>query len=217
MFRKFLDGIILTACMFLVLGCSSLDSSRAATNSYSYKTAGSAQARVLAPGDGIEVSIEVDGRMEVLLHQAELNHAGIVTLPLVGDIKIGGMQLTAARDVIAKTYGAYYVNPPVVMLGLAGDDALGEWGSVTVLGRVNAPGQVPLSSQKGMNLSAAIQLAGGFAVSAKTSGIRVTRTDELGLSTRVTVDFDQIGKAGNSDADIVLSDGDIIYVPERIF
>ena len=115
------------------------------------------------------------------------------------------------------TYGAYYVNPPVVMLALTDGDAVGEWGFVTVLGRVNKPGRVPLQSQKGINLSAAVQLAGGFAPSAKQSDIRVSRIDGNGKKLRVSIDFEQIGLAGNAAADILLVDGDIIYVPERIF
>lgn len=218
MFRWAKQGILLVVFMILVAGCATMDSGSATTSGFRFgKQEGSSQARDLAPGDGIEVSVEVDGSMEVSLHRAELNYQGLVTLPLVGDVKVGGMKLSTARDVIAKTYGAYYVNPPVVMLALVGGDIVGEWGFVTVLGRVNKPGRIPLPSQDGMNLSAAIQMAGGFATSAKTSDIRVSRTDELGMKTRVSVDFKQIGQAGNADADIMLIDGDIIYVPERIF
>lgn len=218
MFRQVKQNILFVAILMLVAGCITNDTTSKAGGGFSFSQQNAAvQARDLAPGDGIEVSVEVDGSMEVLLHRAELNHQGVVTLPLVGDVKISGMKLAKARDVIAKTYGAYYVNPPVVMLTLTGGDVIGEWGFVTVLGRVTKPGRVPLQSQKGINLSDAIQLAGGFAVSAKTSEIRVSRTDKTGRKTRVSVDFEQIGQAGNADADIMLIDGDIVYVPERIF
>jgi len=218
MFQRVKHGILLTVFMGLVAGCTTMGSGSATTRGFMFgKQDGSSQARDLIPGDGVEVSVEVDGRMEVSLHRAELNHQGMVTLPLVGDVKIGGMKLAAARDIIAKTYGAYYVNPPVVMLALMDGDIVGEWGFVTVLGRVNKPGRVPLQSQDGINLSAAVQLADGFSTSAKTSDIRISRTDEMGMKTRVSVDFKQIGQAGNADADIMLIDGDIIYVPERIF
>jgi polysaccharide export outer membrane protein len=203
----------------LLAGCAALDSDTGTTEIYSLSsTGGSARtrARALASGDNLEVSVEVDGAMEVSMHRSEINYEGMVTLPLVGDVKIGGLMLTQARDVIANAYKPYYVQPPVVMLELMDSDAINEWGFITVLGRVNEPGPVPLPSQKGINLSAAIQAAGGFATSAKTSDIRVSRTDELGLKTRVSVDFDEIGE-GNAKADILLIDGDIVHVPERIF
>lgn len=217
MFRRIKQYVFLGGCIVLIAGCASLDL-ETPTSGFAF---GSQQdmtkSRDLAPGDGVEVSVEVDGNMEVSSHRAEINHQGLVTLPLVGDVKIGGMKLSAARDTIAKTYGAYYVNPPVVMLSLLAGGIEGEWGYVTVLGRVNQPGRVPLPSQSGINLSAAVQLAGGFAPSAKTGDIRISRTDELGLTTRISVDFEQIGRAGNADADVLLTDGDIVYVPERIF
>ncbi len=218
MFRQAKQGVLLAVLMILVAGCATMDSGSSSTHGFMFgQQNGTSQARNLAPGDGIEVSVEVDGSMEVSLHRAELNHQGVVTLPLVGDVKIGGMKLAAARGIIALTYGAYYVNPPVVMLALVDGNIEGEWGFVTIFGRVNKPGRVPLQSQKGINLSTAIQMAGGFAVSAKTSDIRISRTDELGMKTQVSVNFKQIGQTGNADADIILLDGDIVRVPERIF
>jgi len=218
MFRRFRQGVLFILFVGLAAGCATMNPGSATTQGFlSGKQNGSSQARDLAPGDGVEVSVEVDGSMEVSLHRAKLNHQGVVTLPLVGDVKVGGMKLASARDRITKTYGAYYVNPPVVILTLMDGGIEGEWGFVTVLGRVNKPGRVPLQSPEGMNLSAAVQMADGFATSAKQSDIRVSRTDELGMKTRISVDFGQIGQAGNADADIMLIDGDIIYVPERIF
>jgi len=171
----------------------------------------------LAIGDTIELSVEVDGNMEVLSHRAQINQQGSVTLPLVGDVKIGGCTLSEARGTIAKTYGAYYVNPPVVMLALAVDPGDGEWGAVTVMGRVGRPGRVALRSQSGINLTEAIQEAGGFSGSAKKNDIRISREGQDGKRIKISVDFDEIGQKGNAAADIKLMDGDIVYVPERIF
>ena len=171
----------------------------------------------LAVGDTVELSVEVDGNMEVLSHRAQINQQGMVTLPLVGDVEINGYSLNKARGIIAETYGAYYVNPPVIMLSLTVDPGDGEWGAVTVIGRVGQPGRVPLSSQNGMNLTEAIQLAGGFSGSAKKSDIRIARIGDDGKKIKVSVDFEEIGKKGNADADIKLIAGDIVYVPERIF
>lgn len=216
MFRWIRLGVLLAGVGVLVSGCNTTDTESPRGFSTTGKGFGSS-ARSLEPGDSIEVSIEVDGRMEVTSHRAELSNQGFVTLPLVGDVKVGGMKLTSARKTIANSYSAYYVNPPVVMLAYVGDDVGGEWGYVTVLGRVSKPGQVAITSKNGINLSAAIQLAGGFAPSAKQSDVKVTRTDKNGRKMKVSVDFEQIGQSGNAEADILLIEGDIVYVPERIF
>lgn len=218
MFRWVKQGLLFAFFIGLVVGCSSTGSSSVSTHDFMRSMQDDVpEASDLGPGDRIEVSVEVDGNMEVSMHRAELNHQGMVTLPLIGDVRIENLKLDEARQAISATYSAYYVNPPVVMIALVDDGEAGAWGNVTVLGRVNQPGLVPLTSPRGINLSAAVQAAGGFSSSAKTSNIRVSRTDELGMKTQVSIDFDQIGLAGNAEADLTLMAGDIIYVPERIF
>jgi polysaccharide export outer membrane protein len=218
--QRIIERVALLAIpLVLLAGCATTGSSSASALSFAGATPDQqSQSSELSTGNTIEVSIEVDGNMEVMSHRTQINQQGMVTLPLVGDVEIDGYTLSKARSVIADTYGAYYVNPPVVMISLVIDpEDGGEWGAVTVTGRVGQPGRVPLRSQHGMNLTEVIQLAGGFAPSAKKSDIRISRTDELGMKTRVSVDFDEIGQEGNAEADIKLIAGDVVYVPERIF
>jgi polysaccharide biosynthesis/export protein len=171
----------------------------------------------LASGDRIELSVEVDGNMEVSRHRAPVNFSGQVTLPLVGDVHVGGLRLEQARQVIANAYGSYYVNSPVIMLTTIEDLDAGVWGTVTVTGKVGRPGVIPITSAQGVRLSAVLQSAGGFAASAKQGSILVTRTNLNGQRIQVSVNYNEIGQEGNAAADINLMDGDIVYVPERIF
>lgn len=200
----------------LVIGCATQTTTRVDTRDFMQSSSKSGMRDTeLSAGDTIEISVEVDGSMEVTRQRANINHRGVVTLPLVGDVMVGGLNLDIARSVIAKRYGVYYVAEPVIMVARVDEDAVSEWGQVTVLGRVENPGPVPLSSGSGMKLSAAIQAAGGFATSANTAKIQVTRVDNLGRKLRVMVDFDEIGETGNAVADLMLMDGDIVNVPER--
>ena len=218
--QRIIERVALFAIpLVLLAGCATTGSSSASVRSFMGATPDQqSQSSELSAGNTIEVSIEVDGSMEVISHRAQINQQGMVTLPLVGDVKIDGYTLSKARGIIADTYGAYYVNPPVVMISLLIDpEDGGEWGDVTVTGRVGQPGRVPLRSQNGMNLTEAIQLAGGFAPSAKKSDIHISRTDELGMKTKVVVDYEDIGRGGDASSDIKLIAGDIVYVPERIF
>jgi len=201
----------------LFAGCVSQDAELTDAEYFSSTESGAGVMRVaeISAGDTIEISVELDGSIEVSPHQAVVNHLGFVTLPLVGDVHIGGVGIDVARSVIAKRYGAYYVSDPVVMITLAGDGGSSGWGQVSVLGRVGNPGPVDLASGDGMRLSAVIQDAGGFAPSANTSKIQVTRMDQRGRKLRVIVDFDEIGESGNADEDLILYAGDIVNVPER--
>ncbi len=218
-----LRSIVLLPLLMLIAllnsGCTTTDATTVDTRDFRQtptKTVVGDAVKLVA-GDAVEISVEVDGRMEVPLQQATINRLGFITLPLVGDVHIGGVGLDVARAEVARKYGAYYVSKPVILLSVVDKGDANEWGQVSVMGRVNNPGPVALSSSSGMKLSAAIQAAGGFASSAKTSEIQVTRVGSGGNKMRVSVDFNAIGAAGNADADIKLLDGDIVYVPERIF
>jgi polysaccharide export outer membrane protein len=214
-FRSTLPALILTA----LIGCTTTDSSTVSTQDFknSLSAKDGSQLTPLVAGNTIEVSVEVDGRMEVSRHRAGLSYQGFATLPLVGDVKVGGLTLAQARKEIAKTYGAYYVSAPVIMVSMLSGSEEGEWGYITVMGRVRTPGTVPLRDADGMKLTQAIQSVGGFATSAKQNEIRVTRLDQSGKKLQVYVDFEAIGQTGSAESDINLIDGDIVYVPERIF
>lgn len=170
----------------------------------------------LVAGDVIQLSVEVAGVEEIASRQVVINQLGYVTLPLIGDVSIGGMTPELSRTMIAGRYSEYYVATPVVMLSLVSRGASSEWGQVTVLGWVNNPGPVSLSSGDGIRLSSAIQSAGGFSANAKKTAVRVTRQDSAGNKYQVEIDYNSIGQEGQSESDLKLFDGDIVYVPERI-
>lgn len=208
----------LTAAVLFDAGCASSGSAVSKTDFLQSAQVEPQKLSQLESGDTIEVSVEVDGTLEVVSHRATLNHAGIATLPLVGDVKLGGYKLGLAQKVIADTYGAYYVQRPVVMLSLVTDGLDdGAWGSIIVMGKVVQPGRVALRKPNGVNLTEVIQDAGGFSASAKKSEIRVTRTNKEGEKLLVFVDYDAIGQSGDASADVKLIAGDVVYVPERIW
>ncbi len=212
------EAYIFLTSVLLLFGCASTPTTSVEPTVFMQaQDSAPSESRKLIEGDTIELSVEVDGAMEVSFYRAGLNFQGSVTLPLVGDVEIAGLKLEEARQIIGLAYSRYYVNPPVIMLSLVNNEAITEWGFVTVLGRVGRPGRVALGSSEGINLSEAIQQAGGFAASAKSSEIRVTRVDQDGQKLQTAINFEQIGMHGNASADIKLVDGDIVFVPERIF
>ncbi len=219
MLRTIFRLSLINLFLWVLTGCNTTNSSTVSTQDFKNTTTANdgSQLTPLIAGNTIEVSVEVDGRMEVSRHRAGLSYQGNVTLPLVGDVKVGGLTLKQARECIAETYGAYYVSTPVIMLSMLGGSEEGEWGYVTVMGRVRTPGTVPLRDVDGMKLTQAIQSSGGFAASAKQTEIRITRIDNSGKKIQVYVNFEAIGQAGHAESDVNLIDGDIVYVPERIF
>ncbi|MDF7806271.1 polysaccharide biosynthesis/export family protein [Pontiellaceae bacterium B12219] len=220
MFKSLFAGILAMGIVLFEFGCQTTDSTKVTAQDFNKRAevVEDVKAAELIPGDFIEVSVEVDGRMEVQMHRSGINYLGLVTLPLVGDVKVSGMSLQDARAVIAKKYGTYFVNTPLIMVSRVDDSSSqGEWGFVTVTGRVGQPGRVKIMSAKGIRLTAVIQESGGFGPSAKKSDIQISRINEDGQKIRTSVNYEDIGQSGNLDADVNLFDGDIVYVPERMF
>ncbi len=215
---RFILFIALGGVIFCEMGCSTTDSTSTTTSFFDRLEPAPQQHRELTSGDTIELSVEVDGRMEVVAYRVSLGHEGFATLPLVGEVELGGCTMGNAQEVIAKTYGVYYVQPPVIMLSLVNDgaEAVG-FGAVIVLGKVRRPGRIALGNANGMTLTAAIMDAGGFAASAKKSEIRISRLDKEGRKMHIVIDYNEIGQGGNVEADIKLIAGDLIYVPERVW
>lgn len=218
MFSKMLFYLMILGILFCA-GCESTDTKVIAANEFSsgFKSEAPAQNVLLSVGDVVEVSVEVDGRMEVSSYQATINSMGVITLPLVGDVKVDALTLRTARNQLIQAYGSYFVSTPMIVLTRLDSGTESGWGHVTVTGEVGQPGRVKVSSGKGIKLTEVISSSGGFTSMARVSNIRVTRTEDGGRKLRVYIDFDDIGQDGDVHSDVSLFDGDIVYVPQRIF
>lgn len=83
---------------------------------------------------------------------------------------------------------------------------------IFVWGEVKTPGALEVKYSKKITLLQAIAQAGGTTDSAQKSGVVITRKDEkTGKETRLTANLNQIMKGQKPN--IVLKDGDVIFVP----
>jgi polysaccharide biosynthesis/export protein len=87
--------------------------------------------------------------------------------------------------------------------------------SIYVFGQVKNPGALGVKMSLKITLLQAIAQAGGTTANALRSGIVITRKDKAGKETKIKANLNDIisGKAAN----IVLQEGDVIYVPESFF
>jgi polysaccharide export outer membrane protein len=86
---------------------------------------------------------------------------------------------------------------------------------VFVMGRVTRPGAVKAKLSEGITLFQAIADAGGLAEGAKESAISITRKDKTGKEQKIRVNLKDIIKGKKKD--IVLQEGDVVYVPESFW
>ncbi len=147
-------------------------------------------------GSGDQIRVIVYGE-EDLSGEFELDGTGIISMPLIGATKVGGLDLDKAEMLIAqKLADGYLVNPRVSVEVM-------NYRPFYILGEVKKPGSYPFVN--GMTILNAVALASGFTYRAAKKKITITRKVD-GLDTDIDV----------TDATLV-QPGDIITVPERFF
>ena len=153
-----------------------------------------ANSYTLGPGDRVRVTVfgheDMSGEFEV-------DGSGIISPPLVRDIKADGMTVREVEKVIAERLSPDYLRNPSVSVEVM------NYRPFYIFGEVNAPGSYPYVN--GMTVVNAVAMAGGYTYRARTGTARLTRATDR-TKTPETV-----------DRDTPVLPGDVIEVPERYF
>jgi protein involved in polysaccharide export with SLBB domain len=151
------------------------------------------------PQSGDKIKVTVYGE-ETLTGEYDINPSGYVSMPLIGAIRAAGRtQSEFGRDVAnryrrdgllqdLKVNVAVVTFQPFYVLGL---------------GEVTNPGEYPFRS--GLNVHAAVAMAGGFTYRASKSIVLIRHTGE------------QVWKEYPLTEPVPIAPGDLIRVPERYF
>jgi polysaccharide export outer membrane protein len=118
---------------------------------------------VLEPGDVVRLSVwrEKDLRCDSTCRVDEM---GRLTLPMIGEIRVTGVQWATLRDSIMGLYAQQLKNPSVTLTPLR---------RVWVLGEVTRPG--PYLADPTMSLAGLIAMAGGATPGGDLHRVRVVR------------------------------------------
>ena len=132
---------------------------------------------------------------------------GMIRLPYVGSLRIIGLTLDEARDLIHEKLSKYYKLPEFNIY-------MKNYGprKVYVMGNVNSPGEKELSIDS-MNVYAAISKGGGVDKRGRSKHIQVIRQLE-GVMYYKEINLDAFVKKHDLTQNLALEDGDIIYVPD---
>ncbi len=166
---------------------------------------------LLAPGDVVKISVY--GHSD-LTTDARIAANGAITFPLLGEVFIGELTTIQAEEKIASSLGkGGFVRNALVNIFIERSDSLGS--SVTVLGQVVRSGQYALQENSGGGVRSLIDLL------AIAGGISKDSADHLFLirlqgnqQEKIRVDLVQLLRNGDIQANLLLTDGDIILVPE---
>ena len=156
------------------------------------------------------LDIQVFG-VDQLSRAVRVNSNGLISLPLVGAIAVGGLTAQEAEALIAAKLAANYLQEPQVSLFIKEFTTQ----RVTIEGAVNKPGIYPLRGET--TLLRSIAIAGGQGSLSDMSEVMLFRVDANGSKIATAYDVDRI-RRGELDDPAVLND-DVIVVnrsPTRV-
>lgn len=164
--------------------------------------------------DRVRVAIYLEDDLTTL---ARIDARGMVNLPLVGEVKVGGLTLMAAQDAIQAAYrDGRYLRAPQVTLTVE-EYAPRE---VSISGQINSPGRYPLPVESTYTVVELVTKAGGIKDVGKGTAVTVTRILPDGTRKVFTVDVESTirGKKTdkNQDTSLLLEPGDLVFIPERL-
>jgi polysaccharide export outer membrane protein len=156
----------------------------------------------IGAGDQLDISVWKNAELS---RQVTVRPDGMISLPLVNDVRAAGLTPMELRDLLAKKLSEYVPAAEVSVIVTRVRSY-----SISVVGAVAKPGRFVLSSPT--TVLEAIALAGGPTEFASRRSITVLRTEGKGATTRVPFNYNN-ALAGEASENLLLRPGDVIVVP----
>jgi len=166
--------------------------------------AGERETYVIGVTDGLDIRV---WRNPELSTQVVVRSDGKISVPLIDDVQAEGLTPEELREVITHELSEYISSPDVTVVVSAMNS-----NTVSVIGGVGRPGQVPL--RRDTTILEAIAASGGFGPWAKKSRIRLLRRTPEGIQ-EYRFDYeDYLDGDVPPETNLVLKPGDTIVVPD---
>ncbi len=157
----------------------------------------------LGVGDVVKITVFQNPDLSI---EARISENGQINFPLIGNVSVGGMTVSAAEQKIQKALrdGGFVLKPQVTIQTVAIKSS-----QISILGQVGKPGRFPIEIV-GSKVSEMIAAAGG--VLPGGADVVTLVGNRNGKPIKVDIDLPAILQAGRADLDMVVENGDIIYV-----
>jgi len=185
-YQKLLTALIMAAALFMASG---LD----------------AQEIRLRPGDRIELTVPQRSELD---RRLVLDEAGNVSIPIIGQVMIGGLSIGEAETVLLRALREIYSSIQSISIDLIGDESRR---MIYVHGEVETPGKYGF--EKNPTVWEAIREAGGATSTAALESVRIIRASGEGRRTQL-VNLQAAIESGNLDDLPLLEPGDAVIVSE---
>lgn len=162
---------------------------------------------VLVVGDVVQLNVF---REPDLTTQATIARDGTVQLPLIREVRLAGLSIREAREMLRQLYDKRFLVDPQVFLNVVKYAQR----KFTIMGQVARPGSYELQGGERMDLLEAIGLAGGFTRIANRGRVIIQRREGGGV-TAIRANAKRM--ADGKEEPIEVQPGDVITVSESWF
>jgi polysaccharide export outer membrane protein len=158
----------------------------------------------LGPGDVVRITVFQNPDLTT---ETRVSETGTITFPLIGSVAAGGRSASQVEAMITQRLrDGGFVNRPQVNATVLQFKSI----QVSVLGQVNRPGKYPLEQTQN-RLTEVLALAGG--VTNLGADVVTLVTSENGKETKIEIDVPELIRSVDKAKDVMLKNGDVIYVP----
>jgi polysaccharide export outer membrane protein len=158
---------------------------------------------IVGVGDVLEINVWKEGELSKTV---PVRPDGMVTLPLIGEIKAVGLTPEQLQQELTSALQKVVSEPQVTVMVVAVNSL-----SFNIMGNVNKPGYYPLI--RPITILDAIALSGGFRDFAKEKKIYVLRTGANGKEQKLKFNYKDVIKGKNMAQNIVLLPHDTLVIP----
>ena len=163
---------------------------------------------ILRPMDLVKVQVFQEPDLD---RELRVSQDHTIVMPLIGVVDLRKRSVRETETLIANLYNkSFLVNPQINITILEYSPR-----TVNVLGAVNNPGSVVITTEHRFTLLDVIARSGGFSRLANRNKLSLTRTMASGETQNFSIDGDQL-VAGDASSTWTVQDGDVIFVPERV-
>ena len=156
---------------------------------------------------GDVLQVDVWNEASLSLEQALVRPDGFISVPVIGEVEVGGSTVAVAQRKIADRLDRYMKDEPNVVVTV-----LSAQGSrIFVLGKVNRSGAIGLLGD--MDVVQALSLAGGLNQYAAENRIKILRRDDSGKQSVFKFRYSDVRDGSNLKTNILLQSGDVVLVP----
>ena len=158
---------------------------------------------VIGVGDGLDINVWKEGELS---KSVAVRPDGMITLPLVGEIKAVGLTPTQLQEQLTAALSKVLSDPQVTVIVVAVNSL-----SFNIMGNVYKPGYYPLT--RPLTILDAIGLSGGFRDFAKDKKIYILRTLADGSQKKLLFNYREVIKGKKMQQNILLQPNDVLVVP----